>query len=67
MMKTDNKNLCKFGVKNGKAYEGKIGFDKDDNTCVKWYVVRGYKGMQIIHNFCNEGKKEIYGQEIVSI
>ena len=67
---TSDDNLNKFGVKNGQAYEGRIGFRKDaegdEVTCVKWYQVKGYRGAQL-STFYNEGKTQAYGQDLVTI
>ncbi len=64
-MITKNENLGKFAVNNGKAYEARIGFDKDDNTVVKWYQIRGYRGAQIESLVRREGRATIYGVDVV--
>ena len=63
---TTQNNLGKFGIKNGKSYEGKIGFDKNGDTCVKWYEIKGHKGCQIDSLF-NKGQKVIFGKDVVAI
>ena len=62
---TIKENLGKYGVKNGRAYEGKIGFAGDE-TVVKWYEIKGHRGCQI-DSFYNKGMRMVYGKEIVTI
>jgi hypothetical protein len=64
-IKTTRENLGKYGVKNGKAYEGKIGFVGNE-TVVKWYEIKGHKGCQV-DSFYNKGLRLAYGKEIVTI
>lgn len=63
-MITKNENLGKFSINNGQSYEGKIGFDKEGNTCVKWYKITGHRNGTII-TLAKEGKKVIFGKELV--
>ncbi|NCQ52079.1 hypothetical protein GW796_09330 [archaeon] len=63
---TKKENLGKFAIKNGYAYEGKIGFDKDGNTVVKWYKITGHRGAQIEFFVRRENKKIVFGKEVVA-
>lgn len=60
---TTNENLGKLKIHNGSAYEGRIGFDKDDNTVVKWYKITGHKAGTIITLY-KEGNRVIFGKEV---
>ncbi len=63
---TQNSNLNKCSINNNKAYEGRIGFDSQDNTVVKWYEIRGHKGAQILHFVTREARTSVFGMTVVA-
>jgi len=63
-MITKNENLGKISIHNNQSYEGRIGFNKDGDSCVKWYKLTGHRNGTIL-TLHKEGKSIIFGKEVV--
>lgn len=67
MMITENDNLNKYGVRDGKSYVARVGFDKNGDTCVRWYKLTGHRGASVASAYYSFNKKSLHGVDIVVI